>query len=171
MPQTVTLLLVNFVIFGAGLEKHTKRRFDMKMQRDILIIEDDEDDREILEEIFKELGYKNKIVFFADSTEALEYLRQPEVEPFIIISDINMPKLGGFELRDIILQEELLSDKDIPYIFISNAQDEGSIKAANKLSIQGYIHKSSDYGNYRDKIKNLIDYWKDNIGSFKSKKK
>ena len=143
----------------------------MKMHRDILVIEDDEDDREILQEIFKELGYKNRIVFFADSTEALDYIRQPEVDPFIIISDINMPKLGGFELRNIILDEELLSDKDIPYIFISNAQDEASIRDANKLSIQGYIHKSADYNNYREKIKNLIDYWKENVGSFKNKKK
>jgi CheY-like chemotaxis protein len=143
----------------------------MKMHRDILIIEDDEDDREILQEIFKELGYKNKIIFFSDSTEALDYLRTPGIEPFIIISDINMPKLGGFELRNIILQEELLSDKDIPYIFISNAQDEASIKAANKLSVQGYIHKGSDYANYRDKIKNLVDYWKENITSFSSRKK
>ncbi len=143
----------------------------MKMHRDILVIEDDEDDREILQEIFRELGYKNKILFFADSTEALEYIRRPEVNPFIIISDINMPKLGGFELRNIILEEELLSDKDIPYIFISNAQDEASIREANKLSVQGYIHKSADYTNYREKIKNMIEYWMENIGSFKSKKK
>lgn len=142
----------------------------MKIHRDILIIEDDEDDRDILREIFRDLGYKNTLVFFADSTEALEYLRRPEIEPFIVISDINMPKLGGFELRNIILNEEIFMDKDIPYIFISNAQDEQSIKQANKLSIQGYIHKGSDYNNYKEKIKNLIDYWVENIGSFSSKK-
>lgn len=143
----------------------------MKMHRDILVIEDDEDDREILKEIFRELGYKNRIVFFTDSTEALDYIRKPEVNPFVIISDINMPKLGGFELRNIILEEELLSDKDIPYIFISNAQDETSIRDANKLSIQGYIHKSADYNSYREKIRNLIEYWRENIGSFKNKNK
>ncbi|AWH86982.1 response regulator [Flavobacterium album] len=142
----------------------------MKMHRDILVIEDDEDDRDILREIFRDLGYKNKIVFFSDSTEALDYIRRPEIEPFIIISDINMPKLGGFELRNIILNEEILLDKDIPYIFISNAQDEHSLKQANKLSIQGYIHKGNDYNKYKEKIKNLVDYWKVNINSFSSKK-
>jgi CheY-like chemotaxis protein len=142
----------------------------MKMHRDILVIEDDEDDRDILKEIFRDLGYKNNILFFSDSTEALEYIRRPEIEPFIIISDINMPKLGGFELRNIILEEEVLADKDIPYIFISNAQDEYSVKQANKLSIQGYIHKGSDYNKYKEKIKGLIDYWKENINSFSSKK-
>lgn len=142
----------------------------MKMHRDILIIEDDEDDRDILKEIFRDLGYKNNIIFFSDSTEALEYIRKPEIEPFIIISDINMPKLGGFDLRNIILEEEVLGDRDIPYIFISNAQDEYSIKQANKLSIQGYIYKGNDYNKYKEKIKNLVDYWKENINSFSTKK-
>lgn len=143
----------------------------MKMHRDILIIEDDEDDRDILKEIFRDLGYKNNLVFFADSTQVLDYLRRPEIQPFIIISDINMPKLGGFELRNIIMNEEILMDKDIPYIFISNAQDENSIKQANKLSIQGYIHKGDDYNKYKDTIKKLVDYWKDNINTFSSSKK
>lgn len=141
----------------------------MKMHRDILVIEDDEDDRDILKEIFRDLGYRNNILFFSDSTEALQYIRRPETEPFIIISDINMPKLGGFDLRNIILEEELLNDKHIPYIFISNAQDEYSVRQANKLSIQGYIHKGSDYNKYKEKIKSLIDYWKENINSFSSK--
>ncbi len=142
----------------------------MKMHRDILIIEDDEDDREILKEIFRDLGYKNNLVFFADSTQVLDYLRRPEIQPFIIISDINMPKLGGFELRNIIMSEEILMDKDIPYIFISNAQDEKSIKQANKLSVQGFIQKGDDYSKYKEKIRSLIEYWKENINSFKSRK-
>ena len=143
----------------------------MKKHRDILIIEDDEDDRDILKEIFRDLGYKNNLVFFADSTQVVEYLRRPEIQPFIIISDINMPKLGGFELRNIIMNEEILMDKDIPYIFISNAQDESSIKEANKLSVQGFIQKGDDYNKYKETIKNLIDYWKENINSFTSPKK
>ena len=142
----------------------------MKRHRDILIIEDDEDDRDILKEIFLDLGYKNKLIFFHDGVEALEYLRRPEIEPFIVISDINMPKLGGFELRSLILEEEIFMDKDIPYIFISNAQEEYSIKQANNLSIQDYIHKGNDYNKYKERIKNLIDYWKENINTFSSKK-
>jgi CheY-like chemotaxis protein len=142
----------------------------MKRHRDILIIEDDEDDRDILKEIFLDLGYRNKLIFFHDGVEALEYLRRPEIEPFIVISDINMPKLGGFELRSLILEEEIFMDKDIPYIFISNAQEEYSLKQANNLSIQDYIHKGNDYNKYKEKIKNLIDYWKENINTFSSKK-
>jgi uncharacterized protein YutD len=44
------------------------------------------------------------------------------------------------------------------------------VKEANKLSIQGFIHKGNDYNKYKEKIKNLIDYWKENINTFSSKK-
>ena len=66
----------------------------------IIIIEDDIDDQEILVDIFKELNYRNELVFFADSIKALAYLTDTETEPFLVLSDINMPKLNGMELRE-----------------------------------------------------------------------
>ena len=69
----------------------------------------------------------------------------------------------------VYISSAAASDKDIPYIFISNAQDDYSIKQANKLSIQGYIHKGTDYNKYKEKIRNLVDYWKENINTFSSK--
>jgi len=65
----------------------------------IIIIEDDLDDQELLSEVFKKLNYKNEIVFFGDGQEALEYLTDTSIEPFIIFSDINMPKLSGMEYK------------------------------------------------------------------------
>ena len=65
----------------------------------IIIVEDDTDDQEMFSEVFKELNYKNEIVFFNDGQEALAYLKAKTTEPFIVFSDINMPKLNGIELR------------------------------------------------------------------------
>ena len=65
----------------------------------IVIIEDDKDDQDILTEIFNELAYENEVIFFEDSVLALEYLTATEIEPFLVLSDINMPKLNGMELR------------------------------------------------------------------------
>lgn len=67
----------------------------------IVIIEDDLDDQQILTEIFNELPYGNKLVFFDDGVQALEYLTDTDIEPFLVLSDINMPKLNGMELRAI----------------------------------------------------------------------
>jgi hypothetical protein len=51
----------------------------------IIIIEDDSDDKEMFAEVFNKLNYENKIIFFADSQEALDYLTTTDIEPFIIL--------------------------------------------------------------------------------------
>lgn len=65
----------------------------------IIIIEDDVDDREIFQDVFNALPYKHEVIFFEDGYSALAYLTETDIEPFIIFSDINMPKLNGIELR------------------------------------------------------------------------
>lgn len=66
----------------------------------IIIIEDDPDDQDFFYAVFEELNYENKILFFNDGQQALEHLRESDDEPFIVFSDINMPKLNGIELRN-----------------------------------------------------------------------
>ena len=80
----------------------------MGMNKDgpIILIEDDLDDQGILSDVFKELNYENEIIFFSDSQEALDFLTATKVEPFIIFSDINMPKLSGAELREKVHNNE-----------------------------------------------------------------
>jgi CheY-like chemotaxis protein len=68
----------------------------------IIVIEDNLADQRILVEIFKNLNYENELLFFNDGLEALEFLNKADKIPFLIISDINMPKINGFELRSRI---------------------------------------------------------------------
>jgi hypothetical protein len=56
--------------------KYTPSPFQTKQMNKngpIVIIEDDTDDREILDEIFKELNFKNEIIYFGEGEKALEY--------------------------------------------------------------------------------------------------
>ncbi|MGZ3853868.1 MAG: response regulator, partial [Flavisolibacter sp.] len=68
----------------------------MNKEGPIIVIEDDADDQELLDEVFRNLGYVNKIIYFHDGNDALLYLNRSEVQPFLILSDINMPRLNGF---------------------------------------------------------------------------
>lgn len=81
----------------------------------IIIIEDDLDDQEVLNEIFKKLNYPNKVLFFADGEEALAHINESQNLPFLILSDINMPKLNGFDLRQKLKTDAKLNVKCIPY--------------------------------------------------------
>lgn len=64
----------------------------------IIIIEDDPDDKDFFNIVFKELNYPNKVEYFTSGKKALEYLNRTDITPFMILSDINMPELNGFEI-------------------------------------------------------------------------
>lgn len=125
----------------------------------IIIIEDDRDDQEILADVFKELDYKNEIIFFGDGEEALLYLADTSVEPFIIFSDINMPKLSGMELRAKIHENEDLRLKSIPYLFFSTVAEQESVVDAYSKSVQGFFIKPSSFGEIKDTIRSIVEYW------------
>lgn len=129
----------------------------------IIVIEDDIDDQEMLEEIFLKLGYKNKIVYFADGNEALEYLNKTDVQPFLILSDINMPRINGFELRNKIFTNEQLQTKCIPYLFFTTSATKKSVTDAYALSVQGFFEKPNSMKGLENTIRKIIEYWQECI--------
>jgi CheY-like chemotaxis protein len=132
----------------------------MNINGEIIVVEDDQDDREFLADIFESLKITNKIVFFEDSTKVVSYLSKVEVKPFLVLSDINMPKMDGYELRTIILNDDLLSKKCIPYIFLSTSKEPENIHRAFALSAHGYFKKEENFKTYQEVIANIISYWK-----------
>jgi CheY-like chemotaxis protein len=127
----------------------------------IIIIEDDTDDQEILAEIFKELNYDNKLIFFGDSLKALEYLTNTDIEPFLVLSDINMPKLSGMELREKIHNNEDLRLKSIPYLFFSTSAEQKHVIDAYSRSIQGFFVKPTNYEKLKSILVKIVEYWQE----------
>ena len=126
----------------------------------IVVIEDDWDDQEILTTVFTDLNLDNKIVFFDDGFSALEYLGTTDEHPFLILCDINMPKMNGFELKRKIEEKELLRLKCIPYLFFTTSADPKNVSEAYSRSIQGYFKKPTSYTELKQLIKYITDYWK-----------
>ena len=127
----------------------------------VLVIEDDKDDQELFFEVFKELNYKNDIVFFGDGEKALEYLINTEIEPFLILSDINMPKLNGIQLREKVYNNEDLRRKSIPYLFFSTSAEQKHVIDAYSKSIQGFFIKPASFEKLKLIIKKIVEYWQE----------
>jgi CheY-like chemotaxis protein len=125
----------------------------------VIIIEDDIDDQDILQQVFHKLGYPNEIIFFNDGNKALDYLNHSSAIPFLILSDINMPKLTGFELRDKIKMDEKLQVKCIPYLFFSTASSQQAVVEAYSKSVQGFFIKENSMGDLEDTIGTIMKYW------------
>jgi len=125
----------------------------------IIIIEDDTDDQEFLADAFTDLQYPNEIIFFGDGEQALNYLTGTTIEPFIIFSDINMPKLNGMELRPKVHENEDLRLKSIPYLFFSTVAEQQSVVDAYSKSVQGFFIKPPNFNELKDLIKSIVEYW------------
>ncbi|HYF67405.1 MAG TPA: response regulator [Ohtaekwangia sp.] len=126
----------------------------------VIIIEDDMDDQEILTEIFAKLNYQNKILFFIDGNEALDYINDTNDLPFLILSDINMPKLNGFALREKLKTDAKLSNKCIPYLFFSTALNQKAVIDAYSQSVQGFFVKQSTIAELENTIRVIMEYWR-----------
>lgn len=125
----------------------------------IVVIEDDIDDQHLLVEIFDKLGLQNNVFYFADGHAALAFLRIAEVKPLLILADINMPKLNGFEVREQIMADEQLRKKCIPFVFFTTASDERTIAHAHATPIQGYFIKPRTMDDFEALIRKIVEYW------------
>lgn len=127
----------------------------------IVIIEDDPDDQQILSEVLKDLDFSNEIIFFFDGDKALDYLVNSGERPFLILSDINMPKLNGLELRNKVHNNEQLRLKCIPYLFFTTAASQQAVIDAYSKSVQGFFIKPQTYAEIKRVLGNIIRYWQD----------
>ena len=126
----------------------------------IIVIEDDADDQDLLTEIFQKLNYPNKILFFFDGQEALDFINDSNESPFLILSDINMPKLNGFALREKLKTDAKLNIKCIPYLFFSTALNQKSVIEAYSLSVQGFFVKPNSMSELEKSISVIMEYWR-----------
>ena len=129
----------------------------------IIVIEDDLDDQYIFAEIFKKLNYNNQVLFFSDGEEAYKCIDQADIEPFLILSDVNMPKINGFELRKKVFNNEQLQTKCIPYLFFTTGSSRKAVLEAYAMSVQGFFIKPVSNQELENTIRKIVEYWKECI--------
>ena len=129
----------------------------------IYIVDDDKDDEDLIREAFNELGIKNELRFFSSGEGVLNELNNNSTVPFVIISDVNLPRMSGFELREKVLNESSIRDKSIPFIFCSTSASEAQVKRAYDLSAHGFFLKGRTYNELKNKIQEMVKYWSDSL--------
>jgi CheY-like chemotaxis protein len=131
-----------------------------KMKQGIIVyVEDSAEDQLFFEMALKEAQIENKLIMFNDGAEALAFLKKTEELSFIIVSDVNMPKMDGFKLKEEIEADESLRLKAIPFIFLSTSAARQDVKTAFYHQAQGYFEKPSDIGGLVRILKLIAEYW------------
>jgi CheY-like chemotaxis protein len=125
----------------------------------IILVEDDPDDRDIYTEAIKAIGIPNEVRFFENGQTALDYLYTTKEQPFIILSDVNMPQMDGLQFKAHIQKDNYLRAKGIPFVFISTNAKASAVRMAHELSVQGYFEKPNNMSAIKDMLRKLFDYW------------
>jgi CheY-like chemotaxis protein len=122
--------------------------------KNILQIDDDDDDLEIFLAAVKELDRSVNIITLNTTTGALEKLTAKEINPDIIFLDLNMPVLSGQQfLKEIKKDPEL---KQIPVVIFSTFSDENTIKLTKELGAFHFITKPNKFIDLLNALKPII---------------
>lgn len=126
----------------------------------IIIVEDDADDKDIFEDVLKEIGIANTVVWFTRSDAAISYLQTTTEQPFIIFSDVNLPMENGIDFKRRIDSDHELRKKSIPFVFYSTSIDQNAVNEAyTQMTVQGYFQKGNSFDEMKRNIKIICDYW------------
>lgn len=125
----------------------------------ILLVEDDDIDAMLVKSSLEKNKIANKIIRAVDGVEALEKLRAGQVSnPYLILLDLNMPRMGGLEFL-----ETIRADKDLKtaIIFVfTTSQAEQDKWRAYEHNIAGYLLKDSVGKHFVEAVKLIDCYWR-----------
>ena len=120
----------------------------------ILIAEDDPDYVFLIKEALFDISHNNRCLFFENGEEILKFLKQNKVLPSLIITDISMPKVNGFEVLREVREDMFFSQ--IPVAFFSHSSDSGDKNRAAKLNCNGYYTKGSCAKEMGDALSSML---------------
>jgi CheY-like chemotaxis protein len=127
----------------------------------IVLVEDDADDVEIFNEVLKDLKIPNEVVHFNNPSDAYHFLASYAEQPYIIICDVNLPRMSGMEFKTKLDANETLRKKSIPFVFYSTSAEKKYVTEAYlQLTVQGYFRKSQSYQEIKNQVRIIFEYWK-----------
>lgn len=127
--------------------RELKKKLDPKV---LLIIEDDETMRNSLKRIFEGEGYIVKLV--SDGTQLSGILDDSAID--LILLDIGLPWIDGFELGELLKQHKIL--RHIPLVYCSGNTSEADVKRAFALGADDYIKKPFDIDKIKKSVRTLL---------------
>lgn len=134
---------------------------DQPQTIDILLVEDDAGHALLVQENLRKHGVVNKIYTVIDGEMALDFLYHrgefsvdgKAPPPGLILLDLNLPKVDGFEVLRKIKSDPHL--KSIPVIILTSTEDQREINKSYELGANNYITKPVDYMQFQDRITSL----------------
>jgi CheY-like chemotaxis protein len=116
-------------------------------QQTVMVVDDDEDIRESLTLVLGQRGYQ--VITASDGQEALDLLRSTRTEPCLILLDLMMPGMNGFQLHQALIADPVL--RTVPVVAITGA-GPGAHRRSADLELE-FLPKPFDFGALLDVVR------------------
>ncbi|WP_158966462.1 response regulator [Paraglaciecola sp. L3A3] len=123
----------------------------------IVLVEDDLDDVYFFKMACETLPQKPDITILNDGTKLIEYLETNNGANKIILLDLNMPKLGGFEVLKKL--NELGKINQLLIVTYTTSDNEEDIEAAYQLGVKSYLTKPDNLEELSALVSTISEYW------------
>lgn len=127
----------------------------------ILLVEDDEVDILTFQRAMRKLEVSIPLTIAHDGIEALDILRGNNSgmtlqRPFIVLADLNMPKMNGLELLAEIRKDDHL--RATPVFILSTSRHPTDLAMAHRHNVAGYLRKPLSFEDYQRTIRVFTDF-------------
>ncbi len=130
----------------------------------IVMADDDPDDRLLMKEALAEIELPNVINFVEDGAELMDYLYQrgrflvdKVIKPNLILLDLNMPRMDGHEALRLIKSDPVL--RRIPVIVLTTSKLEVDVAKTYDLGVNSYISKPAHFDELVKVAREIALYW------------
>lgn len=118
---------------------------------DVLLIEDDEGHARLICDGLRGYDSIGEIHLVDNGKSALDFVEK--TPPHLILLDLNIPKIHGFEVLRILKADERF--RKIPIVVITSIDDQRDINKAYQFGANHYITKPIDFGEFESKLKSI----------------
>ena len=131
----------------------------------ILLVEDNPDDEALTLRALSKNNLANGVVVARDGAEAIEFLfgtgahagRDASDLPEVVLLDLKLPKLDGFEVLRRIRADE--RTKTLPVVILTSSKEERDIVQSYRDGCNSYVRKPVNFDEFVDAARQLGLYW------------
>lgn len=126
-------------------------------ERLILLVEDNPDDQALALRALRKSDIKSTVVLARDGVEALEQLFEHELTPSLILLDLKLPRIDGFEVLKRIRENE--RTRLLPVVILTTSKEDRDLLDGYSLGANSYIRKPIDFKRFTEVVRQLGQYW------------
>lgn len=131
---------------------------------DILLAEDNPNDAEMTRRAFEKGKFLNELHVVGDGVEALAFLRQEDEyadapRPDIVLLDLEMPRMDGMEVLEVLDGDDDLSQ--IPVVVLTSSEAERDVVESYKHNANAYLTKPVGYKEFQEIVRQIEAFWFD----------